>query len=223
MKIHEKIGKLRKEKNISQERLAEEIGVSRQSVTKWENAEALPEIDKLILLSGYFGVTIDSIVKDDEKCCRNGTSEELEKEKIIRFLCRAKRETYAGKGGEIEPSRINSHDLRHREGNLEYYDTYLGGERFSGEEAVWVDHHPVWAMNYTGRTLGELFSGDFLKEALSMVPFEMPFRGPAIHVKNEYGYHCHVNGTFEWFHGYEEIRVRNEKVYECLFHGGIIK
>lgn len=82
------------------------------------------------------------------------------------FLVRAKRATYAGKGPERAASRPQSHDLYYAEGAYAYLDTYLGGERFSGEEAVWKDGTPVWAMNYSGRVTGAGFSGDFLKEAL---------------------------------------------------------
>ena len=85
---------------------------------------------------------------------------------IVEFLIRAKRATYAGKGAETAPSRIGSHDLVYRENNLMYYDTYLGGSRFAGEEALWISDVPCWSMNYIGRVTGSPFSGDFLKEAL---------------------------------------------------------
>ena len=98
--------------------------------------------------------------------------------RIVEFLVRAKRATYAGKGAETTPSRTGSHDLVWREGDLMYYDTYLGGERFAGEEALWVSDAPYWSMNYAGRVTGSPFSGDFLKEALLRVPGEAPFRGP---------------------------------------------
>ncbi|PKL26201.1 MAG: transcriptional regulator [Spirochaetae bacterium HGW-Spirochaetae-3] len=223
MRLHEKIVKLRKEKNVSQERLADELGVSRQAVAKWEGSEALPEIEKLIRLSKYFGVTIDSLVNDDEKCGEPMAPRDVETERVVRFLCKAKKSTYAAKKKEESPSRTNSHDLRYEEDGFEYFDTYLGGERFSGEEAVWLSDSPIWAMNYTGRVLGELFSGDFLKEALANVSMDMPFRGPRVYVNNEYCYHCFVNGSFDWFDGYEEIVVRDQKVYECKFHGGTVK
>ena len=45
-----------------------------------------------------------------------------------------------------------------------YYDTYLGGEKFSGEEALWIADNPYWSMNYIGRVTGENFNGDFLKK-----------------------------------------------------------
>ena len=53
---------------------------------------------------------------------------------LIEFLIRAKKATYAGKGAETTSSRTKSHDLKYTEGDLMYYDTYLGGEKFAGEE-----------------------------------------------------------------------------------------
>ena len=81
---------------------------------------------------------------------------------IVSFLIRAKQATYAGKGAETAPSRTGSHDLVYRENNLMYYDTYLGGDRFAGEEALWISDVPYWSMNYIGRVTGSSFSGDFL-------------------------------------------------------------
>ena len=78
-------------------------------------------------------------------------------------------------------------------------------------------------MNYTGRIIGEGFSGNFLKEALSLVPKENPYRGPMVYQNGQYKYHCIVNGEFEWFQGYEEIYFDDTKVYEWFFHGGTIK
>jgi len=66
MKFYEKLQKLRKEKGLSQEELAEMLGVSRQSVSKWESAITYPETDKLMTLSDIFGVTLDSLLKDGE-------------------------------------------------------------------------------------------------------------------------------------------------------------
>lgn len=142
---------------------------------------------------------------------------------LVRFLITAKQRTYAGKGGETESSRPASHDLAYREGDYFYLDTYLGGARFAGEEAVWLAGTPVFAMNYCGRVLGELFSGDFLKAALMRVPPEKPFRGPAEYQEGAYRYRCASNGDLAWFQGYEEIFCQETKVYECAFHGGKIK
>ena len=147
----------------------------------------------------------------------------MNRTEIIDFLIRAKRATYAGKGAETASSRPQSHDLEYREGDLMYLDTFLGGERFAGEEALWISGVPYWSMNYAGRVTGSPFSGDFLKEALLRVPFEKPFRGPREYTEGDYTYKCEVNGEFEWFQGYETIEYRGEVIYDCYFHGSAIK
>ena len=63
-----KLQNLRKGKGLSQEALAEQLNVSRQAVSKWESGAGYPEMDKLILLSNLFGVTIDYLVKDNHEC-----------------------------------------------------------------------------------------------------------------------------------------------------------
>ena len=143
--------------------------------------------------------------------------------RVTEFLIRAKRATYAGKGAETAPSRPGSHDLAYREGELLYYDTYLGGDRFAGEEALWIAGVPSWSMNYAGQVTGEDFSGDFLKEALLHVPEGEPFRGPREYTCGDYAYHCEINGGFDWFQGRETIDCRGKQIYECFFHGGLIR
>ena len=57
MTISERIQTLRKARGLSQEELAEQVGVSRQAVGKWETGQSQPDLDKVIALSGYFGVS----------------------------------------------------------------------------------------------------------------------------------------------------------------------
>ena len=142
---------------------------------------------------------------------------------IVDFLIKAKQATYAGKGAETISSRIGSHDLAFRKGDYLYYDTYLGGDRFAGEEALWIAGVPFWSMNYVGRVTGEPFSGDFLKEALLHVPEEKPYRGPQQYENGDYTYRCESDGSFDWFQGTETIAYRGKTIYECRFHGGIIR
>ncbi|MBR2640672.1 MAG: helix-turn-helix transcriptional regulator [Oscillospiraceae bacterium] len=66
MTIGEKIYKLRTERNLSQGELSEMLEVSRQSISKWENGAATPDLDKIIKLSEIFGITIDELVKSNE-------------------------------------------------------------------------------------------------------------------------------------------------------------
>lgn len=226
MKFQDKLQILRKEMALSQEKLAELIGVSRQAVAKWEVGLSYPDMVNLIGLSDLFRVSMDHLVKEhtDENCLFSSAQSPLQPEhSVIDFLCRAKKKTYSSNGAEATPSRPGSHDLHYTEGELRYIDTYLGGEKFAGEEAMWMENQPFWSMNYAGRILADGFNSDFLKEALSMVPQEYPYRGPLLHQNGVDTYHCVVTGDFEWFQGYEEIFCNGNKVYECMLHGGSIK
>ena len=75
MTTGEKIAKLRKENNYTQEQLAELLGVSRQSISKYESGIVYPETEKLIRLSELFGCTVDYLLKDyleqDNGFCAN--------------------------------------------------------------------------------------------------------------------------------------------------------
>ena len=62
--IHERIYTLRRQRGFSQEQLAEKIGVSRQTVSKWESGASVPELEKLIALSRCFGVSVDALIGD---------------------------------------------------------------------------------------------------------------------------------------------------------------
>ena len=64
--LSEKLYKLRKNSGLSQEQLAEQLNVSRQAISKWESGTAVPESEKLITISNYFGVSVDFLLKDDE-------------------------------------------------------------------------------------------------------------------------------------------------------------
>lgn len=66
MKFNEKIIMLRKNKNLSQEDLGNELGVARQTISKWELGETTPEMDKLIKMSEIFEITLDDLIKDTE-------------------------------------------------------------------------------------------------------------------------------------------------------------
>ena len=62
----EKLKTLRKEKNISQEQLAEKIHVSRQAITKWESGNGIPDIENLIAISALFNESLDSLLSEEK-------------------------------------------------------------------------------------------------------------------------------------------------------------
>ena len=65
MILADKIIQLRKKNGWSQEELAAQLNVSRQAVSKWESAQAAPDLNKILAMSQLFGVTTDYRLKDD--------------------------------------------------------------------------------------------------------------------------------------------------------------
>jgi len=80
--LSEKLYKLRKKSGLSQEQLAEQLNVSRQAISKWESGTAVPESEKLIIISEYFKVSVDYLLKDvDEEEQKGQENKESEKDK----------------------------------------------------------------------------------------------------------------------------------------------
>jgi len=65
MKLSEKIYALRTARGLSQGDLAERLEVSRQSVSKWETGQSVPDLDKIIKLADLFGISVDELVRDE--------------------------------------------------------------------------------------------------------------------------------------------------------------
>ena len=64
MNFNEKLIELRKSKGLSQDKLGQKLGVSRQTISKWELAQSYPDFQRLVSLSDYFGIPLDALVKD---------------------------------------------------------------------------------------------------------------------------------------------------------------
>ena len=107
LNIGENIKYLRKEKDITQEQLAEMLGVSYQSVSRWENNACYPDMELLPTLAGIFGTTVDKLL---------GVNEQLEKEKVKAYQERF--QLAISKGDIEECIRIS------REGVAEYPNNY---------------------------------------------------------------------------------------------------
>ncbi len=67
MAVSNRLYELRKKEGLSQEQLAEKLGVSRQAVSKWESEQSFPEYEKLVSISNFFNVSLDYLMKDDEE------------------------------------------------------------------------------------------------------------------------------------------------------------
>ena len=64
MNFSEKLKEIRKKEGISQEQLAEKIGVSRQAITKWETGKGLPDVENMVIIAEIFKTTIDELLMD---------------------------------------------------------------------------------------------------------------------------------------------------------------
>lgn len=86
MILADKIARLRKQNGWSQEELAEKLGISRQSVSKWENGTSIPDLDKIIRMSGLFGVSTDYLLKDEIEELTQDESVEIREEQSVRVI-----------------------------------------------------------------------------------------------------------------------------------------
>lgn len=151
--------------------------------------------------------------------------------KFTRFLCDAKRSTYAAqdKRARVDPVLRGSYQLEFLEGALYYRDIYFGGDYFTGLETVYFKETPVWGMSYAGG-LNEGLQADetpgiytFLTEALREVPLDAPFRGPAIYNQANFQYTNRIIGALSRFSGVETINFRDLPVYQLHYSGGLLK
>ena len=78
MKFNENLKYLRKREGLTQEELAEKLNVSRQSVTKWESGQALPDIEKVKEIAYMFSVSVDSLVGDIESPTTNKIKKKID-------------------------------------------------------------------------------------------------------------------------------------------------
>jgi hypothetical protein len=144
------------------------------------------------------------------------------------FIVRAKAATYVG-GGEKSPScRPQSHDLQFNESPFAYLDSYFGGADFIGEEVVYFEGTPVWAMNYYGRilepeTITPAETGQIIQKSLSQMYRQGRFLGGFEHTIENDTYIDTSEGEVDAFTGKEWILRSNKRVYELVYHGGLIK
>ena len=147
MIFSEKLQLLRKNKGYTQEEFAEKLNVSRQAVAKWESGQAYPDIANLIQISNMMNVTVDYLVRDQECSVQPVSTTHTDIDELINFRLEASVNTYAGFMNETDSTRLDSHDFRYEKGPYVYHDTYVGSEKFAGEEAIWKNGKAIYAMN----------------------------------------------------------------------------
>ena len=152
------------------------------------------------------------------------TADELNK-----VVVRAKAATYVGGGPKAKASRTGSHDLGWSEGEWRYLDSYFGGTDFAGQETVWQNDEPHWAMNYFGRIIRpDLINGEkagvVIRAALqAMYRDKRHFLG-GTEFRHAHGYYIdNSRGDTAHFSGHEVIFVDGEEAYELDYRGGLIR
>jgi hypothetical protein len=144
------------------------------------------------------------------------------------FIVRGKAATYVGRGAKATSCRPGSHDLRFEDESFAYLDSYFGGADFLGEEVVYFEGKPVWAMNYYGRILEPSLiaarqAGQVIQVSLSEMYREGRFLGGFQHAVGDYIYTDTSEGDVTAFIGKEWISHGDVRVYELVYHGGLVR
>jgi hypothetical protein len=152
----------------------------------------------------------------------------MDNQSLYDFIVRAKAATYVGSGEHAPACRPGSHDLKFDEKDWSYLDSYFGGRDFIGEEVVYFQGKPAWAMNYYGSILrADLITpaqaGEVIKASLSRMYSEGRFLG-GFEFRHEGFIYIDTNeGSVTSLRGREFISCRGETAYELFYHGGLIK
>lgn len=131
--IGENIKKLRREKGITQERLAEYLNISTQAVSKWERGETLPDITLVIPLASYFGVSTDALLGLDEAKNKAKAEEMLAEYRRLAWQ-ECKWADAAAVIGEAHREFPNNWEITHR------YMWNLAGEDADNDPALLLEH-----------------------------------------------------------------------------------
>ncbi len=148
-------------------------------------------------------------------------------EELHAFIVEAKAAAYVGGRAAGPSSRRGSHDIAHQRGAWSYLDSYYGGTNFIGQEVVWLDGNPTWAMNYYGRILDPSAidgsrAGTVIRTALPLMYAEGRFLGGFDHEVGTYRYLDESKGDHRSFTGIERILADGREVYRLDYHGGLI-
>jgi hypothetical protein len=151
----------------------------------------------------------------------------MDNQSLHDFIVRAKAATYVGDGQPAPACRPGSHDLKFEDRDWGYLDSYYGGRDFIGEEAVYYQGKPVWAMNYYGQILrADLITpaqaGQVIKASLTKMYSEGRFLGGFENRHEGFIYLDSSEGSVSSFRGHETISRRGETAYELSYHGGLI-
>lgn len=151
-------------------------------------------------------------------------------EQLKKFLYNANAKGYAGGAQEITPQRPGFNELEYSEGDWYFRDSYAGSFFAPGQEIVYFQDKPIWAMAYAGGMKFEFHNQpeiaketfQFLKKALLAMDPEKPFRGSAELIDGDWRYISTLDGDIKDFIGNEKIFKGDELMFEQNFIGGLV-
>ncbi len=152
-------------------------------------------------------------------------------DEALAFIILAKKSTYAAGGDTATVPAVlvpGSKQLEFARGRWLYRDIYTGFRFLAGQETVYRNGKPIWAMVYCGGVsesvgLDEAYEVyRFLREALRQVDVTAPYRGPESFSDATYEYSNDSYGSPARFRGREVIRRGGTKVYELDYCGGLL-
>ena len=154
----------------------------------------------------------------------------LDRATLQNAIVTAKASSYVGGARQAsQPCRSGAHDVAWSDGPWSYLDSYFGGTDFSGQEVLWHEGEPVWAMSYFGYIIHDHLidaerAGTVIKSALgTLYREERRFLGGFRHAHAFGTYIDESGGDCTRFSGRETIRVGNVEAYSLLYHGGQIR
>ena len=144
------------------------------------------------------------------------------------FVVEAKSRTYAGGGGSVLAALPGEHEHAHERGRWRYRDRYVGGADFCGQEVVWHERAPVWAMVYYGTLLrpAEIdgaTAGRVIRAALTSLYAEGRFLGGWVMEVDGWRYEDTNSGEVGRFSGEERITRAGEICYRLWYAGGLTR
>jgi Domain of unknown function (DUF5680) len=147
---------------------------------------------------------------------------------LIEFIVRAKANTWNKSGQASLSYRPGSRDLQYHEANLSYLDSYFGNTNFLGQEVVWQDGPPIWAMNYHGQILQpDLYdgarAGATSQVGRGRVYTLNTFLGDYEFALEHSVFRMTTTGESSSFSGKEWHEINGIVVYTFDFHGGAIQ
>jgi hypothetical protein len=162
-----------------------------------------------------------------------GVSKMNDLKKLIKFLVKAKKQTYASINKmKIESERPLHDELEFSEGDLYYRDSYVGFFQAPGMEEVRLGKNgrTIWAMAYSGGMSPEFQNNvdfakqvfSFLKKALNLVDEGIPYRGPSRLKEKDWEYINEIKGDIKRFIGHERILFKNKEVFSQDYFGGLV-